>query len=245
MLWGAIRMGDEPLADRAWQRITASGSNPDRDRFLGLALRARFGRSGTMSRLILMRLLARDEQLEDIGRYLRLGHLFDIPDMVRQVAIVAMRGSDSAGARAGYAVAALMQGRTGEALTALDQAGAVAPDPAAYRLQAAEWRLLLPRFGVQVSDAARDSALDMMHATLSDPARWQRAAWTLAVVSIASGDRVSANRWEDSLRRAAARDPLAAQLAELVRSERVAVDSGPAGALVASQVIQLDIGDAG
>jgi hypothetical protein len=93
----------------------------------------------------------------------------------------------------GFEAAALghvMLGRTDLALVGFDSAAALFDSPES-RLQAAEWRMLLPALGIPMATVAEiDRARADLESMLDDPIVARRAAWALAVDAYAAGDTV-------------------------------------------------------
>jgi serine/threonine protein kinase len=243
VLWGAIRLGDELVARDAWDRLSGWPGDGELTAFLGLALDARFSAHGATARRGLLHLFATDARLASMSRYLRLGSDFDIPHEVERMARLVAHRTDDAELRAGslatLATMLLMAGRLQESLATLDRAATVSAATDAYLLQAAEWRMLLPMFGVPVTATERTTATATLVRLAGSPSHWARAVWTLAV----SDSTAFAASWGDSLRRGASHDAIAAHLLPLWRAHRIAAEAGPHAALEMSSAILMDPGD--
>jgi hypothetical protein len=241
VLWGAIKLGDESTARAAWRRIRTWPGDVELSAFLALALDARFTRHGPTARRGLLHLAATGPRLETMSQYLRLGNTFDIPDEVRRMShLIEDRTDDphAAAALATLATTLLMSGRVHEALDALDRAAERSASPVPYRMQAAEWRVLLSFAGIPVDAAERDAGVAALRVLAGDREWWPRAVWTLALAEGGAGES-----WSDSLRLGSAHHALARHLSPLLEAHRLAEAQGPAAALEASESIHIDPGD--
>ncbi len=244
VLWGATRLGDRDLAASAARRL---GTHPDRVRreVLLLAFDARFQPTAATVRRALLPILVRGERVAEVARYLRLGLHFDLPAEQRRMAdLVASRSEDPALRRSALgarATALLMEGRPAAALAALDAAGiGSGPEAEGFRLQAAEWRLLLPLFGV-AGGAARPAPRD---SSQFRDAGGSRFAFASAIAALEAGDHQAADRWTATLRSRSGGDSVAADLLALLSAHAAAARGSTATALVLSASLERDVGDA-
>jgi hypothetical protein len=111
--------------------------------------------------------------------------------------------------------------------------------PDAYRLVSAEWKVLLPYFGIDPGESERESGTAVLLELTNDAHLWPRAAWALAM----SNPGTSGARWGDSLRRGASHDAVALHLLPFWLAHQLATSSGPDTALQLSSAIHRDPGD--
>lgn len=212
VVWGAVRQGDESRARRALaeRRRGRAGDDPW-GTLLRYAVESRFRPWLGTGLGMTLRVFGGGDR-ERIADAHRLGALFDLPEAQHFLAEWLLQGTPDARRRAdawsGAAVAALMRGRPGDALLALDSAAVASGGDPEYAVQRLEWRTLLPVLGVTVDSANATGALHAVPAADAVPLPGARVAFVHAVAAGASGDTSALIAALGMLRRENA-DPLA------------------------------------
>jgi hypothetical protein len=171
---------------------------------LWLAIKGRFQRWLAAPARDFMLWKADSSAIATLHQAVRLG--LEVDDPLDQLAIGAAlerragtTDSLKASALAAQATALLLLGRPAAALARLDSGAAYVPRNGGYRLQLAEWRVLLPLLpGAPIAIAAseRDAGRQQLRqVSPTDSVLWPRAAWALAVDAVERGD----DRERDSL----------------------------------------------
>jgi len=204
-----IRLGDRAYAremlDRR-RRVTRrpSPGDPDVLALSELAYDERFVPWRARVKRWYLAAMADSARLEGVSRLFRTGvSWLDIPGTQVALSEVLLRaGASDAAARGsaheGRAIGLMTLGRTAEALAELDSATALL-DTDEARLQQAELRTVLPALGLPLAPESRDWRAQLV-AFSADPVLGSRAAWALALGSLAAGDTVEATRWRERLR---------------------------------------------
>ena len=248
LVWGNIRLGRREAARIALERRgrTAQETPPgsesrDRHALLRLVYDARF--RPVRARLAAGVLLARaDSGTQDaLARQLRVAATFDTPRIQLQIArSLAARSSEAAvrvRAHVAAAVALAMLGRPAAAIAQIDTAAALSND-AELRLQAAEWRLLLPALGLPVPPRERERGRQALAswANRGGPTAL-RARWALAAAAYARGAVAEGDRAAEGLAAMAVIGAGADHLVTTAAALRLGAAGDPRGALAASESI--------
>lgn len=195
-VWGLVRLGDRDLAvEQLARRKTKAYPGDNWSDMLWLAVHGRFQRWLAAPARAIMLMIAKPPMLATLHQAVRLG--LEVDDPQDQLAIGnALQRSKSAtdsmraSAYAAQSTALLLLGRPLAALAKLDSAAARVPHDRGFRLEAAEWRVLLPLLpgaGIDLSSDQRDAGRNTLRAIAADDAFWPRAAWTLLVDAGARG----------------------------------------------------------
>ena len=217
-IWGAVRIGDRPLATEQLALRKAVKGDPW-TRILWLAVKGRFQRWLAVPARTLLLATADSSDRVALARAVRMG--LEVDDPWDQEAIAkslehrATTNRGRAGALAAQATALLLVGRPMAALARLDRGAGLVPRDAGYQLQRGEWRVLLPLLPgapIAIPRAARDSGRQILRAVSRDDSVWPRAAWALAVDAIGRHDHREADSLI-ALLRAVAVSPGVADLA--------------------------------
>jgi tetratricopeptide (TPR) repeat protein len=197
-VWGLVRLGDRGLAVEQYARRKTKALSDDLwTNMLWLAIKGRFQRWLAAPARDFMLWRADSSLIAMLHQAVRLG--LEVDDPLDQLAIGAAlerhRGTtDSlkASALAAQATALLLLGRPAAALARLDSGAALVPGNGGYRLQLAEWRVLLPLLpGAPIAIAARERDAGRRQLRQVEPADsllWPRAAWALAIDAVERGD---------------------------------------------------------
>jgi serine/threonine protein kinase len=230
---GHIRLGHREQAQRQLDRLLPLPEGADaearmRAELLEYAFEERFQPIKRRITRELLRVGAGPELVEGLFRFARLANFFDLPEA--QIALGRILEAKGSGIRErasgvqAQALALLLLGRTPEALRTLDRAAALLRSPEA-EFQAAEWRIMLPLFGLP---GVPSGELERARATLARASApfAVRGAWVTALDALHRHDTASAHEW---------RSLLDARIAGHTRSEPLlrlfdAVRAGFAGA---------------
>jgi hypothetical protein len=197
-VWGLVRLGDRELAFEQFARRKAKALPHDpMTGMLWLAINGRFRRWLAVPARDFILWRADSSVLTTLDQTVRFG--LEVDDPLDQLAIgVALERragtTDSlrASALAAQATALLLLGRPAAALARLDSGAVRVRGNASYRLQPAEWRVLLPLLPgapIMIATRERDAARRQLREIAStDSLLWPRAAWALAVDAIERGD---------------------------------------------------------
>jgi hypothetical protein len=148
--------------------------------------------------------VADSAQLDGLRKVARTGVAwFDIP--ATQLALSGLLLEEDpdparrAAAHEGRGLALLALGRPAAALREIDSAAALLGSAEA-RLEAAEWRAILPVLGLPAANEAGDTtSRGVLETLVVDPEFGARAAWALALGSGAAGDSAAARQWGERL----------------------------------------------
>ena len=240
--WGNIRLGDEEGARaqfarrRARTRGHAARESEMRGQFMRLAADARFHPWRAAAKRWALLRFADSTSLAELSRYVRLGLVFDIPEMQLHLGEAVARKATTPAARMqgeiAQGLAQLMRGRIDAGLAHLDVAGAARPS-AEMQLQRAEWRLMPQRLGMPArpADERARARAELVAAAAASPFR-ARAAWDLAALSIHDGDTSAASHWDSVLHLVAGDDRGAARLDLLLHASLAAARGQPDSALL-------------
>jgi hypothetical protein len=199
LAWGNIRLGRRDSARAALEiRHRAALETPpgseSRDRYALLRLvdDARFRPWLARIKAGVLLLQADSATRDELGRQLRVAVTFDTPGIQLQIARALARSASPAPVRTrahlAAAVALAMLGRPGAAVARVDSAAALSGDPE-LRLQAAQWRVLLPAVGLPLPASERDAArLALAGWSDGGEAASLRARWALAADGYAGGE---------------------------------------------------------
>jgi tetratricopeptide (TPR) repeat protein len=238
LVWAYIRLGLREDALRALEPATRASAGRDEVRWyqpplLAFAIAERFFPDSALN---VRRVLLRDPRdRQALGEVLRLSAMLGVAttqaDLGYQLAqdrrlAPPLRGNF----HVARALALIGMGRIGEALLHFDSA-AVLLDTSEARLQAAEWRLLLPILGSPgVPPVEIDAGRSTLREFVSDPAYGSRAAWVLGLDAVARGDARGFSRSTKFLY-AARDDTIAVRLGTLLEAVHKASRGGFAEAL--------------
>jgi hypothetical protein len=200
---GYGRLGDRGRADSALERLTAERATEGeeaarRRRLIGFVRDQRFSPRLGAVKLAYLRWTADSATRDALGRYVRLGNLFDIPDgqlgfgqfLAEDGPTPAMRGSG----HEAQGLAFVLLGRPAAALAQFDSAADLLASVEA-ELTRWEWRALGRALGLPGSVGADEEARRRL-AALAEGPLGARAAWALALDAYARGDTTAAYRWE-------------------------------------------------
>jgi hypothetical protein len=248
LAWGNIRLGRRDSAQAALEiRHRAALETPpgseSRDRYALLRLvdDARFRPWLARIKAGLLLLQADSATREGLGRQLRVAVTFDTPGIQLQIAR-ALAGSASPAhvrtrAHLAAAVALAMLGRPRAAVARIDSAAEISGDPE-LRLQAAEWRVLLPAIGMPLPASERDAARHALAGwSHGGEAGSLRARWALAAEGYAGGDLARGDAGGHRFDTLAAAGPGALHLARTAAALRLGAAGDAGGALTASDSI--------
>lgn len=248
LTWGALRLGDRPLARRALGWFDAARAPEDEfAALLHQAYRGRFQPPLAGVFRTALRLTAGASDAASFAGMVRLGLAFDDPDDQLAIAdVVIARAPESGMVADGWrarATALLLQGRLGAAMAALDSAAAERAGADSLRLESAEWALLLPLIGVAVPDSVRAAAHRRIAGLpVTDP-RWPRAAWVMVLDHTARGPSPVADSLVMELAARAPGLPLAAEVLPYAQAALLAASGRLDSALVVSERIHRDPGE--
>ncbi len=191
-IWGATRLGNESLA-RQQLALRPSTKGDPWTGILWLAVNGRFRRWLAVPVRELMLRFADSSKIITLHRAVRMGLGVDDPwdqdAIARFLERKATSDEERANALAAQATALLLLGRPLAALQALDRGATLAPHDAGYRIQPAEWRVLLPVLPgapIALADSIRERGrLTLRHVSSTD-SLWPRAAWALTVDAIST-----------------------------------------------------------
>ncbi|MGH7582227.1 MAG: protein kinase domain-containing protein [Gemmatimonadales bacterium] len=245
-VWGLVRLGDKDLAAAQFARrkVVALPGDPWTD-MLWLAVKGRFQRWLAAPARDFMLWRADSSTVATLQQAVRLGLEVDDPfdQLAIGTALARHKGtSDSlrASAFATEATALLLLGRPNAALARLDSGAALVRGNSSYRLESAEWRVLLPLLpgaAIDIGEAERARGRSALRAVPpTDSLFWPRAAWALAVDAIERGDR----RDRDSLLtllQARSATPAVADLTAVARAIALGKAGNPDSALALSRRI--------
>ena len=242
-VWGAVRIGDERLA-REQLSLRHAPKGDGWTNMLWLAVNGRFRRWLAVPARELMLVTADSADVATLSRAVRMGLDVDDPwdqdALARFVERKATTNEQRASALAAQATAMLLLGRPLEALRRLDRgAGAARHDPS-YRLQSAEWRVLLPLLPstpIALPPSAIDSGRQFLRAIRATDPLWPRAAWTLAVDAIGRNSRRECDSLIQAMLDASATAPWIADLAAYAAAFRLGAAGNSDSALVLSRRI--------
>ena len=235
---GYARIGDRPRADTALRLLEAldarSGDEAGRRRRLIAYVRTqRFEPRVAAAKLWYIRWTADSLTRDALGRYVRLGNLFDIPQgQLGFGRMLAESGETPALRASGHeaqGLALVLLGRPGSALAQFDSAAAIVASPET-ELARWEWRALAPALGLPPTDTATHSEAVRRLAALADGPLAARARWALGMEAQARRDTASALRWQGALEVAPA-SATAAALATLGAALQEAARGRPDAAL--------------
>jgi tetratricopeptide (TPR) repeat protein len=206
LAWALIRMGERERAGAALSHLTRLAVRLEESEiqlpaFLQMAHVLRFGSMEGQTEV--MGTLSRSP--EALALAARGALSFDLPG-AQAVLGAALAGSGRTGAmkasgHVGRAVALIALGRPAEALAALDSAAGLFPQPEEARLQAAEWRVLLPVLGAAgVGESERARGRAALGVMVNDTSIATRAAWALALDAYARRDTAVARLWGKRIR---------------------------------------------
>jgi tetratricopeptide (TPR) repeat protein len=196
LVWGHIRMGNRDSSERWLTRLRQVTAGPEEVEIstpplLHLAFVERFDPSSAAT--------ARQEIVRDpmlarlVASAFRLGAMLGVPGTQWELGAMLAENlgdnpTDHASVLVGQGMALVALGRSTEALQRFDSAAALW-DSGEARLQAAEWRVLLPILGLPgVPSAEIDVGRSILRNLTSDPVPDSRAAWVLGLDAIANGD---------------------------------------------------------
>lgn len=191
-IWGAARLGEESLAREQLSRRPSAKGDPWTG-ILWLAVNGRFRRWLAAPARGLMLRFADSSEILTLHRAVRMGLGVDDPFDQDAIARFLERKSTSdeqrASALAAQATALLLLGRPFAGLKALDRGASVVPHDAGYRLQPAEWRVLLPLLpgaSIALDESIRERGRQMLREVNPTDSLWPRAVWALTVDAIAT-----------------------------------------------------------
>jgi serine/threonine protein kinase len=245
--WGYIRLGHGDSAKRqmATRRDRTGGDamaeSRHRAQFIQLAWDARFRPwlAALKSQWLVWR--ADAATTVELARYLRVGLMFDVPELQQSLAqALEERGETDAVRHQGLvagALARLMLGTWGAGLARLDSFALARPS-AEMQLQLAEWRLLPELLGLPPRpEVERQRALAILSATADTGSLAPRAAWAAALLALARGDSADFGRRHHTVHTAAPSSLRASRLDILLHAYDAASRSQPDSALLLSSAL--------
>ncbi len=201
---GYARTGDRERADSALTLLEAAGTTTGgeaarRRRLIGFVRDQRFSPWRGRLKLAWIRLTADSLTRDAIGRYVRLGNMFDIPDGQLGFGRILSNGGASPALRGSgheaQGLALLLLGRPRAAVVQFDSAAALFRSPDA-ELARWEWRALDRSLGLPAADsAAHDEGVRRLTGLAAGPLG-ARASWALAMEAQARRDTAAALRWQ-------------------------------------------------
>jgi hypothetical protein len=201
---GYARIGDRARADSALAQLAAAGATSAeeaarRRRLISLVRDQRFRPTWGAIKLAFIRLTSDSLTRDALGRYVRLGNLFDIPAAQLGFGrLLADKGSTPAVRGSGHeaqGLAFLLMGRPSAALAQFDTAAGILGSREA-ELARWEWRVLGPSLGLPAADPAAYAEGVRRLSALEEGPLGRRAGWALAMAAHARGDTAEAVRWE-------------------------------------------------
>jgi serine/threonine protein kinase len=238
---GHIRLGHREQAERQLGRLLPLPEPADpearmRADLLEYAFKERFQPiQGRVTRELL-RVAGGPDLIEGLFRFARLANFFDLPEA--QIAlgrILEAKGSGirerAAGVQA-QALALLLLGRTPEALATLDRAATLLRSPEA-EFQAAQWRVMLPLFGLPGVSPRELVRARVTLAQASGPFA-ARAAWVTALDALHRHDTARAREWRSLLSERIGAHPRSAPLLALFDAIGAGFDGIDSAALALS-----------
>ncbi|HEU4799138.1 MAG TPA: serine/threonine-protein kinase [Gemmatimonadales bacterium] len=245
--WGYIRLGQADSAKRqmAKRRNRTGGDamaeSRHRGQFIQLAWDARFRPwlAALKSQWLVWR--ADAATTVELARYLRVGLMFDVPELQQSLArALVERGETDAVRHQGLvagALASLMLGQWTAGLSRLDSYSVARPS-AEMQLQQAEWRLLPELLGLPPRpDVERQRAMVAISAIADTGSLAPRAAWTVALLALDRGDTLEFHRRHHAVHRAATSGAGARRLDILLHAYSAASRSQPDSALILSTAL--------
>ncbi|MEO8478031.1 MAG: serine/threonine-protein kinase [Gemmatimonadota bacterium] len=191
-IWGAARLGEESLAREQLSRRPSAKGDPWTG-ILWLAVNGRFRRWVAAPARELMLRFADSAKVITLHRAVRMGlgvdDPFDQDAIARFLERKATSDEQRASALAAQATALLLLGRPLAGLQALDRGAAVDPHDAGYRMQPAEWRVLLPVIpgaSIALDERIRERGRLMLREVAPTDSLWPRAVWALTLDAIAT-----------------------------------------------------------
>ena len=238
---GHIRLGHREQAQRQLDRLLPLPKGADaearmRAELLEYAFEERVQPIQGLITRELLRVGAGPELVEGLFRFARLANFFDLPEA--QIALGRILEEKGSGIRErasgvqAQALALLLLGRTPEALRTLDRAAALLRSPEA-EFQAAEWRLMLPLFGLPGVPSGELERARAMLPRASGPFA-VRAAWVTALDALRRHDTASAREWRSLLATRSAGHPRSEPLLRLFDAVRAGFDGADVEALALS-----------
>ncbi len=204
---GYARAGDRARADTALTLLEAAGATSGeeaarRRRLIAFVRSQRFQPRLAALTLRYIAWTADSLTRDALGRYVRLGNMFDIPQgQLGFGRILAEQGETRALRASGHeaqGLALVLLGRMRGALAQFDSAAALFGSPEA-ELARWEWRVLAPSLALPGTDnRALADAIRRLSA-LGDGPLGARAVWALAMEAYTRGDTTAALRWSARL----------------------------------------------
>jgi tetratricopeptide (TPR) repeat protein len=242
--WAFIRLGRRQEAARAvGQRDsidTPPGGDLDVGRYLSLAYLYRFAPDSAELGIRSLQANANEAVIAEFSRVIRMALSFDIPDAQLGLGewlahVDRAPPLQHAGGHTAQGLALIAMGRPGDGLAHLDSALTLSPTDEG-RLQAHEWRVLLPALGVAgLPGDEMNRGRQVLETLASDGHRGVRAAWALGVDAYHREDAAGLRTWLDRARRNALGDMSSERLVTLLDAMRRALAGDHLGALELSQ----------
>jgi hypothetical protein len=225
--WAEIRQGRETEARETLQLLNQSrdaGSVAEarqRVRLLGLVYDYRFRPWRGNLKFHWLAWRADSNTLVGLAQYVRLGLLFDTPELQRHVGELLIRRGITRDMRAqGYearGIALMAEGRPRAALPDFDSAATIFGTPDAA-VEQAEWRLLPTVLGLPPSDSASAVWARAALAAAADGPSGARAAWALVADAATTGDSAAVARWRSKFDAASRGSSSSARLSRLIEA---------------------------
>lgn len=247
-VWGAVRIGNEPLA-RAQLRRRHAPAGDQWGEMLWLAVNGRFRRWLAVPAREFMLRTADSSKVATLSRAVRIG--LDVDDPLDQLAIARYlehrpsTDRQRSNALAAQATALLLLGRPLDALRSLDRGASFVPGDRGYQMQRWEWRVLLPLLPgatIALPDSTRENARRELARVPDTASHWPRAVWTLAIDAMARHDIQQRDSLLTLLRRRAS-TPWIADMAAVASAIAVGQAGHPDSALALSRRIHRDLPD--
>jgi len=237
--WAYIRLGRRNEAARVVAQRDSIGTPPggelDVGRQLGLAYLYRF--AGDSAAALEPRLLANPDTM---SRVVRMALSFDVPDAQLRLGgwLADAPGApplQHASGHTAQGLALIALGRPVDGLVHLDSALTLSPTDEA-RLQAHEWRVLLPALGAgTLPEVEAAKGRQVLETLALDGHRGVRAAWAMGIDAYTRNDAASVDTWLARARQHADADASSERLVTFLEAMRRALKGDHAGALELSR----------
>ena len=242
--WAYISLGRRNEAARVVAQRDSIGTQPggelDVGRQLSLAFLYRFAPDSAAA--LEPTLLGNPDTsfINEVSRVVRMGLSFDIPDAQLRLGrwLTDAPGApplQHASGHTAQGLASIAMGRPVDGLAHLDSALNLTPTDEA-RLQAHEWRVLLPALGAgSMPDEEASKGRQVLEALALDGHRGVRAAWALGIDAYTRNDAAALDAWHARAGQHAGRNAASLRLVTFLEAMRHALTGDHAGALELSR----------
>jgi tetratricopeptide (TPR) repeat protein len=206
LAWALIRLGERERSDVALSHLERLAARAEESEihlptFLRMAHAFRFGDPEGQSEV--MGTLSQSP--EALALAARGALSFDLPGAQAALGAALAASGETAGQKASghvaRGIALIALGRPAAGLAAFDSAIALFPHPREARLQAAEWRVILPAVGAAgVGESERERGRAALLLMTKETLIGTRAAWALALDAYARRDTAAARVWGEGVR---------------------------------------------